>query len=196
MNTIKILVILGSIRENRFGDKPAAWIFDKVKRLEGVEAEFIDLKTLALPRFNYGGYPSAVKDGNYGNEQVNTYAKKIKEADAFIIITPEYNHGYPGALKDALDWVYAEWNKKPVGFVGYGSVLGGRVIEQLRAVSIELQMTPIRAAVHIPSDVFMAVSKESAPGNFELFKPIEEKAQTMLDQLLWWARALKSARQQ
>ena len=192
--SIKIQVIIGSIRPDRFGDKPAHWILGEAKKLEGVEVELIDLKENKLPTFASPGYPSTVKDGNYGKEEINAFAKKIGSADAYIIVTPEYNHGYPSSLKDALDSVYLEWNNKPVAFVAYGSALGARAVEQLRQVAVELQMAPIRAAVHIPSDVYMAVAKETAPANPELFKPIAEKATGMLTQLMWWARALKAAR--
>ena len=191
---IKIQVIIGSIRPDRFADKPAAWITEAAKKIEGAEVEVIDLKDHPVPQFASPGYPSSVKDGNYGNEMINAFAKKIGAADAFIIVTPEYNHGYPGALKDALDSVYMEWNKKPVAFVAYGSALGARAVEQLRQVVVELQMAPMRAAIHLPSDVFMAVSKE--PTNLALFDPVAPKAADMLNQLMWWAKALKTARSQ
>ncbi|MEK7118444.1 MAG: NADPH-dependent FMN reductase, partial [Patescibacteria group bacterium] len=133
--------------------------------------------------------------GNYGNEEVKKFSAKIAEADAFIIVTPEYNHGYSGTLKNALDSIFPEWNRKPVGFVGYGGVGGARAIEQLRQVVVELEMAPIRSAVHISWDMYMAVVKEKAPTDPKLFKPIEERTQEMLAQLLWWAKALKAARE-
>ena len=192
-NTIKIAVIIGSIREGRFADKPATWIAEIVKQKAGVEVDMIDLKEVGLPTFATPGYPSAVQDGNYGSEIANTFAKRIGAADAFIIVSPEYNHGYSGALKDAFDTVYKEWNNKPVAFIGYGSLGGGRAVEQMRTVSIELQMAPIRNAVHLPGDVYGAAMK--APiGDASVFTPVTEKAEGMLTQLLWWAKALKAAR--
>ena len=190
---IKIAVIIGSVREGRFGDKPAHWIFGEAKKLPGVEVELIDLKEIKLPTFATPGYPSAIQDGNYGNEKLNAFAKSIGSADAFIIVSPEYNHGYSSALKDALDSVYKEWNNKPVAFIGYGSIGGGRAIEQLREVSVELQMAPIRNAVHLPGDVYGAAMK-AVLGDATPFAPVAEKATGMLTQLLWWAKALKAAR--
>jgi NAD(P)H-dependent FMN reductase len=195
MDTIKIAIIIGSIREGRFADKPARWITGEAKKLEGVEVEVIDLKDHPVPQFASADYPSQVKDGNYGNDMINAFAKRIGSADAFIMVTPEYNHGYSGALKDAIDSVYLEWNNKPVAFVAYGSVGGARAVEQLRQVAVEIQMAPIRAAVHLPGDVFMGVMKEpDASKHAALFAPVEQKATDMLAQLMWWAKALKTAR--
>ncbi len=191
---IKIQVILASIRHGRFGDKPAHWILGEAKKLERVEAELIDLKDYPLPFLEEETPPSAAK-GNYADNMVKKFGKKISEADAYIIVTPEYNHGYSGVLKNALDSIFVEWNNKPVAFVGYGGVGGARAVEQLRQVVIELQMTPIRYAVHIPMEVYMAVMKEQVPTNPELFKPVVERAGSMLSQLLWFAKALKAARQ-
>jgi NAD(P)H-dependent FMN reductase len=195
MDKIKIQVIIGTVREGRFGDKPAAWITEEAKKIEGAQVEVIDLKDHPVPPFASPGYPSSIKDGNYGNDMINAFAKRIGSADAFIIVTPEYNHGYSGALKDALDSVYMEWNNKPVAFVAYGSVGGARAVEQLRQVAVELQMAPIRAAVHLPVEIFMAVLQEPTAANHPaLFAPINEKAGVMLTQLMWWAKALKAAR--
>jgi len=191
--TIKIGVIIGSVREGRFGDKPAHWIFEEARKIAGVEAELIDLKEIKLPTYATGGYPSAVQDGNYGSDKLNAFAKSIGSADAFIIVSPEYNHGYSSALKDALDSIYKEWNNKPVAFIGYGSVGGARAIEQLREVSVELQMAPIRNAVHLPGDVYGA-AVQATLGDAKPFAPVAEKATGMLTQLLWWAKALKAAR--
>ncbi len=195
MDKIKIQVIIGSVREGRFADKPAKWITEETKKLEGVEVEVIDLKDHPVPQFASPGYPSQVKDGNYGNDKINAFAKKIGSADAYIMVTPEYNHGYSGALKDALDSVYLEWNNKPVAFVAYGSVGGARAVEQLRQVVVELQMAPIRAAIHLPYEVFVGVlSEPDASKHAALFAPIADKATAMLTQLMWWAKALKAAR--
>ncbi len=193
-STIRIGVIIGSVRDGRFGDKPGTWIFNETKKLAGVEAELIDLKEVKLPTYATAGYPSAVQDGNYGSEAVNDFAKRIAAQDAFIIVTPEYNHGYPSALKDALDSVYREWNNKPVAFVGYGSAMGARAIEQLRQVAIELQMHPTRNAVHITGDVYGAAMQSATVGDAAAFAPLAEKAAGMFTQLLWWAKALKAAR--
>ena len=193
MNMLKVHVIMGSTREGRYGDKPAHWILDKVKAKEGIEAELIDLRDWPLPFFNQPVSPSMAKEG-YEYDLAKKWAAKVAEADAYIIVTPEYNHGYPAVLKNALDWVYYQWNKKPVAFVSYGSVGGARSVEQLRGVVAELQMAGMREAVHISWDIYMATMKESIPPNPELFKPFDQKANGMIDQLVWWGNALKTAR--
>jgi len=137
--------------------------------------------------------PTAAK-GVYANETVKKWAKKIKDGDAFIIVSPEYNHGYPAVLKNALDSIFIEWNKKPVGFVSYGGVGGSRAVEQLRQVVIELEMIPIRSAIHIPGEVYMSVINEKVPVNPELFKSLNPKLEKLLVQLLWHAKILKPAR--
>src|SRR5665213_2869794 len=147
---IKIQIIMGSTRQGRFVEQPAKWIFEKAKMQEGIEVELIDLRDWPLPFFDEAVSPSMNK-GNYTNELAAKWAKKVGEADGYIIVTPEYNHGYPGVLKNAIDYVYGEWNNKPVGFVSYGGVAGGtRSVQQLRQVAIELQMVPIRNGIHIP----------------------------------------------
>src|SRR5579859_7915590 len=140
---VKIQVIIGSTRKGRFSEKPAHWIFDELKKRQDVDAELIDLRDWPLPFFDESISPSQNK-GTYENALAAKWAKKIEEADGFIIVTPEYNHGYSAVLKNALDYVYKEWNKKPVGFVSYGGISGGtRAVQQLRQVAIELQMVPI-----------------------------------------------------
>lgn len=196
---LKIKVILGSTRQHRFGEKPAQWIVDEAKKLEGVEAELLDLREYKMPFFDSPIPPSMAK-GQYSDEVVTKWAKKIQDGDAFIIVTPEYNHGYPAVLKNALDVINPEWNRKPVGFVSYGSALGARSVEQLRQVAVELQMAPIRKAIHIPVDIFMAAMMSQEPTGPELFKPIREgragdAVALFFDDLLWWAKALKIARE-
>ncbi|PIN91340.1 nadph-dependent fmn reductase, partial [Candidatus Pacearchaeota archaeon CG10_big_fil_rev_8_21_14_0_10_31_9] len=186
---MKILVILGSIRKNRFGEKPAKWIYEEAKKQEGLEVELVDLKDYPLPFFDEAISPSMIKEP-YSNENVKKLTKKVDEADGFIIISPEYNHGYPAVLKNMLDYIYKEWNNKAVGFVSYGSVGGARVVEQLRQVAIELQLAPIRQSVHIPTQLFIDIlmGKNNDPNPFDNLKP---QADSFLDQLIWWTKALK-----
>lgn len=192
MDTLKIKVLVGSTREGRFSDKPAAWIADLAKAQEGVEVEVLDLRDYPMPFYEESVSPSMVQDGAYANPAVRTWADKIREADAFIIVTPEYNRGPSAVLKNALDQVYAEWNKKPVAFVGHGSALGARAIEQLRTNAIELQMAPIRQAVGMPwSGMLLAEDGTLKP---DAFAPYEKAAVGLIESLLWWGRALKAAR--
>lgn len=196
---IKLKIIIGSTRKNRFSEKPAHWIFDEAKKITGVEAELLDLRNYPLPFFDEPVSPSYAKEP-FENEIVKQWTAKIKDGDAFIVVTPEYNHGYPAVLKNAMDYVFKEWHNKPIGFIGYGSVGGARSIEQLRQVVIELQMTPIRTAIHIPSQVYMAVMNQPLPVNPELFVPLRQgpadKVEQFLTQLISSAKVLKAGREQ
>lgn len=189
---LSVKVIAGSTREGRFSDKAALWIAGELKKQEGVETEILDLRDYAMPFFNEAMSPS-MKQEPYKNEAVARFTAKIAEGDAFIIVTPEYNRGTSGVLKNALDWVYQEWNGKPIAFVSYGSVGGARAVEQLRLVAIELQMAPIRNAVHIPGEHYFPVLFGKKDVN-ELFATLAKQSEGMVTQLLWWTRALKSAR--
>ena len=140
---MKIQVILGSTRQGRFGEKIASWVME-----HAAEAELLDLRDYPLPFFDESVSPSSIKEP-YTNPAVAKWTKKISEGDAYLVITPEYNHGYPAVPKNALDYVYKEWNGKKIGFVGYGVVGAVRAIEQLRQDAIELRMIPLRDAVHI-----------------------------------------------
>ncbi len=194
MDKLKILVILGSTREGRFGDKPAHWMRDFLGKDEHIDAELVDLRDWPLPLFDQPKSPSRVTDGHYGHPLADQWAAKIGAADGFVLIAAEYNHGYTAALKNALDWLYREWTRKPVSFVGYGGAGGARAIEQLRLVAVELQMAPLRFAVHLPLEVFRAVVKATVPADPALFAPSEQAAAAMRDDLVWWAKALRDAR--
>ena len=188
---LNIKVIAVSTREGRFSDKAAVWIAGEISKQEGVAVEVLDLRDYDMPFFNEPMSPS-FKQEPYKNEAVARFTKKIEEGDAFVIVTPEYNHGTSGVLKNALDWVYQEWNNKPVAFVSYGSVGGARAVEQLRLNAIELQMAPIRNAVHIPGEQYFQVLFGKMDAK-ELFASVSKQAEGMIAQLLWWARALKNA---
>ena len=190
----KIAVILGSTRQNRFGEKPARWIFEELKKRNGVDAELLDLRDYRIPFYDHPASPAWMQ-GPFGDETTRAWTTKIAENDGFIIVAPEYNHGYSAELKNAIDHVYGAWNNKPVAFVSYGSAGGARAIEQLRLVSIELQMAPIRQGVHIFADLYMAILKDEVPVDPAKFAPVQQSADTMIDQLLWWTDALKTARE-
>ena len=188
---LNIKIIVGSTREARFSDKAAAWITGEIRKQKEIEAEALDLRDYDMPFYNEPVSPS-YKQGPFKNKAVARFTKKIAEGDAFVIITPEYNHGTSGVLKNALDWVYPEWNNKPVAFVSYGSVGGARAVEQLRLNAIELQMAPIRQAVHIQQHWNLLDEKGNLKeGALESFT---KSAEAMLVQLIWWTRALKNAR--
>ncbi len=187
-----IKVIIGSTREGRFGDKAGAWIAEELKKEANVLVEILDLRDYEMPFFNEAVSPS-YKTEPYKNEAVARFTTKIAEADAYVIVTPEYNRGTTAVLKNALDWVYQEWNNKPVAFVSYGTVGGARAVEQLRLNAIELQMSPIRESININGELYFPVLfGQGTPA--ELFAKYTEKAKSMITQLLWWTDALKNAR--
>lgn len=190
---MKILVIIGSTRQNRFSEKPAKWIFEEAKARKDFEVELIDLRDYPLPFFDEPVSPSMAKEP-YPNKNVQKLSKKISEADGFIVVTPEYNHGYPAVLKNMFDYIYHDWNRKAIGFVSYGTVGGARSVEQLRQVAVELQMAPIRQSVHIPPQLFFDIimGKNHEPNPFEHLKP---QADSFFEQLIWWTNALKDARE-
>lgn len=191
MNTLNIKIILASVRNGRFGDKPAGWIFDIASQIEGLSVELLDIKDYMFPVFAETTSPAYI-EGAYSTPEINSWAEKIASADGFIVVTPEYNHGYPASLKNNLDYLYKEWNNKPITFVSYGGVGGSRAVEQLRQVAVELQMAPIRNAIHIASP-WNLVEKDGALKTGAL-DDYANGAKSMLEQLIWWASALKEAR--
>lgn len=192
MDNINIKVIVGSTREGRFSDRAAAWIAGELKKNDGINIEVLDLRDYEMPFFYEQETPSAKKTP-YTHEAVVRFTAKIAEGDAFVLVTPEYNRGTSAVLKNALDWVNQEWNNKPVAFVSYGAVGGARAVEQLRLNSIELQMAPIRSAVHIPGNRYFPVIMGKASES-ELFASLADDAKVMISQLMWWTKALKTAR--
>jgi NAD(P)H-dependent FMN reductase len=186
-----ISVIVGSTREGRFSEKPAHWILQHLKKREGVDARLLDLRDFPMPFFD--AVPPAMPGrAPYQNEVVQRWTAAIAQSDGFVFVTPEYNYGPPAVLKNALDWVYPEWHRKPACFVSYGSVGGARSVQQLRETAIELQLAPIRSSVHIPVATLWAHFQggDVAAG----LAGLEGPAGTMIDDLLWWTAALKAAR--
>ena len=187
-----ISVIVGSIRQGRFSEKPARWILEHLKKRDGVDARLLDLRDLPMPFFDQPVPPSTPGKQPYENENVRKWTAAIAESDGFVFVTPEYNYGPPAVLKNAIDWVYPEWNRKAVGFVSYGSAMGVRSVQQLRETAIELQLAPVRSSVHIPVATLWAHYKggDVDAGLAEL----EAAATKLIDDLLWWTSALKTAR--
>lgn len=188
MTQMKIQVIIGSTRASRFGVQPAEWIFQELKKQSDLEVELIDLRDWPLPFFNESVSP-AFNNGKYELDLAQKWAAKIGEADGYVFVTPEYNHGYSAVLKNAIDYISREWNKKPVAFVAYGSVGGVRAVEQLRQVAAELQMVSIRQAVYIVN--FWSLLDEQGKLKTE---SLQSSADAMIENLLWWTKALKTAR--
>jgi NAD(P)H-dependent FMN reductase len=182
-------IVLGTTRQGRFGDRPAQWIHGIAAKRTDLDFELIDLRDYPLPFFDEAASPVYAPPKN---EQAQRWARKIVQLDGLILVTAEYNHGAPAVLKNALDHAYAEFNRKPVAFVGYGGVGAARAVEQLRLNAIELQMAPVRNAVHIGMMEFLAVWQQGK--SFDDFPHLAQAATAMLDDLSWWVGALKKAR--
>lgn len=186
---LNIKIILGSTRQGRFSDKVGKWVYSIIKDDKNIKTELLDLRDYPMPFFDEKVSPS-MATGEYSNKVVQKWAKKIGEGDGFIIVTPEYNHGYPAVLKNALDYVYHEWNKKPVAFVSYGGSAGGtRAVQQLRQVAIELQLIPIRPGVHFVN-YWNDLDKK---GNL-ITKDADKKLEHLLTELIWFGNLLKSGK--
>lgn len=192
--TPSIAVIVGSTRPDRFSEIPARWIYDQLQARDDVTVRLLDLRDYPMPFFDEPYSPMRADREPFDNEAVQRWTEEIAASDGFIVVSPEYNHGYSAVLKNAFDYVYREWNRKPIAFVGYGSVGGARAVEQLRLVAIELQMAAIRPAVHLPVAV-MTAHLQGGDVAAELGK-LEATANTMVDDLLWWTQALNAARAQ
>lgn len=184
---LKVAVIIGSTRPGRVGEAVARWVYDITKQRDDAEFELVDIADFNLPLLDEPVPPSM---GQYSQPHTIAWAEKVASFDAYVFVTPEYNHGTSGALKNALDFVYGEWNNKAAGFVSYGSAGGARAVEQLRLVFSELQIA------HVRNQVMLSLFTDFE--NFNEFKPHprnEESVNAMLDQLVAWGGALKTMRE-
>jgi len=187
-----ISVIVGSTREGRFSEKPAKWILEHLKKRDDIDARLLDLRDYPMPFFDQPVTPATPGRPAFEHEVVQKWTAAIAQSDGFVCVTPEYNYGPPAVLKNAIDWVYPDWNRKAAGFVSYGSAVGARGVQQLRQIVIEVQVAPIRSSVHIPVATLWAHYQggDVEAGLAELGAP----AGAMIDDLLWWTAALKAAR--
>jgi NAD(P)H-dependent FMN reductase len=186
-----ISVIIGSTREGRFSEKPARWILRRLKKRDGVDARLLDLRDFPMPFFDQPATPAMPGRPAFEHEVVRKWTAAIAESDGFVFVTPEYNFGPAAVLKNAIDWVYPEWKRKAACFVSYGSAGGARSVQQLRETAIELQLAAIRSSVHIPVATLMA---HYQGGDVEAgLAALEVPAEAMIDDLLWWTAALKTA---
>ena len=191
---MRIAVVQGTTRQDRFSQLVSTWVVGYLSAREGVEVELIDLRDHPLPFFDEK--PPAYTLRDYPSEAVAELGRALDRADGYVILTAEYNHGYPAVLKNALDWTFVEWRRKPISFVGWGNVGGARAIEQLREVAVEFEMAPLRHAVHILPDLMRLARTNTDPDDVSAFATLEPKISTLADDLTWWMRALSSARLQ
>jgi NAD(P)H-dependent FMN reductase len=190
MSKPRIAIIISTTRAARFGHKPAQWVKDIAAQRDDIETEIVDLRDFPMPFFDEVATNAWAPTQNPVGQQ---WQKKIAEFDGYIFVTAEYNHGIPASLKNALDYAYPEWNRKTAAFVGYGAVGGARAIEHLRLVAAELQLATVRSAVYIQGADFMAVWKEGK--DLKDISYLQAGVKDMLDQLVWWTKALKTARE-
>ena len=178
---LHLAVIVGSTRAGRFGPTVANWFVSQAEQRDGMTIDLIDLVDAQLP-FVLSSTPGPPVAG---------MSARLAAADAFVIVTPEYNHSFPAALKNAIDWHFVEWRAKPIGFVSYGGASGGlRAVEQLRQVFAELHAVTVRDSVsfHGASRLFDADGQPLEP------QRCAAAAGKMLDQIGWWGHALRDAR--
>lgn len=184
---IKIAIIIGSTRPGRKGEVIGRWVQEIAQQRSDAEFELIDIAEYNLPLFDE---PMPPMRGQYTKEHTLAWSQKIAAFDGYIFVTPEYNKSISGALKNAIDFLYREWNNKAAGIVGYGVGGGHRAVEALRLILGELMVADVRAQV--------AVSLQSDFENYSEFKPAphqEAYVHTMLDQVLSWSGALKTVRE-
>ncbi len=183
---LKVAIIVGSTRPNRKAEEVARWVFDIAARRGDATFEIVDIGDFNLPLLNEPLPPSM---GQYGLPHTLAWAEKIGVCDAFVFVTPEYNHSTSGALKNAIDYLFREWNDKAAGFVGYGSTGATRAVEHLRGIMGEIKIADVRAQV--------ALSLFTDFESFTVFKPQagqETAVDAMLNDLIPWGRALQAMR--
>lgn len=183
---INVAVIVGSTRPGRKAEPVAKWVFEHASKRTDAKFELVDIADYGLPLLDEPNLPSS---GKYTHEHTKRWAAKIDSFDAYVFVTPEYNHGIPAALKNAIDYLYKEWNNKAAGFVSYGSASGTRSVEHLRLVMAELQIADVRAQV--------AMSLATDFEAYTTFKPDprhDKSLATLFDQVIAWGTALRTLR--
>lgn len=183
---LNIAIIIGSTRPGRNGAAVGKWVYDIARKRRDARFELIDLLEVNLPFLDEPVPPS---QGKYSKAHTKAWGARVDTFDGYVLVTPEYNHSTSAALKNALDFVYREWNNKAAGFVSYGGAGGTRAVEQLRLVMAELQVATVRAQV--------TLSLRTDFKDYTKFKPAPEQKkslQGMLDQLIAWAGAMKPLR--
>lgn len=190
---LKIGLIVGSTRPNRFADIPAAWIAEAARSRPGVDLQVLDLRDQRLPFLDEPMSP-LFTGGTFSRPEAEAWRAKIGQLDGFIATVAEYNHGPAAVLKNAFDSAFLEWQRKPIAFVGYGGVGGARAIEQLRGVAVELHMAPIKNEVNIGMEPFLGILQQGK--SLDDYPFLVQSREALLDNLIWWGEALKAARSQ
>jgi NAD(P)H-dependent FMN reductase len=191
-STPHIVILVASTRTTRFADYPLKWVLEQTKDNSDFTFEVVDLRDHTLPFENLEG-SAAMAPREYVSEDHQALGEIFDHADGFLVLVNEYNHGYSASLKNTFDHYFVEWNRKPVAFLGYGNAGGARAIEQLRQVIDELDMASVRPTVNILGQFVMAI-RGGNENVTEVFQPLEVRLTALLNDLHWWATALKTAR--
>ncbi|SRR5947207_2159474 len=184
---LRIAIIIGSTRPGRKAEAVAKWVYEIAQNRSDAEFELVDIKDFDLPLLDE---PVSAIMGQYTHQHTKIWSAKIASFDAYVFVTPEYNHGTSGALKNAIDFLYHEWVNKAAGFVSYGGAAGARAAEQLRLVLAEVQIATVR------NQVLLSLFTDFE--NFSVFKPApqhEKSVNAMLEQVTAWGSALKTLRE-
>ena len=185
----RIGIIISTTRKARFADRPAQWLLDLASRRSDAEFEIVDLRDYPMPFFEEDLSPAWAPPAH---PAALAWGRKMAELDGYVVITAEYNHSMSGVLKNALDYAYVEYNRKPVTFVGYGGLGASRAVEQLRQVFAELQVASLKHTVHINTPELLGMMRDGK--DFADFPYLDTAAETMLDDLVWWTDALAAGR--
>nr|WP_239678133.1 NAD(P)H-dependent oxidoreductase [Natronosporangium hydrolyticum] len=187
---LKLAVIVGSVREARFGPVVAEWIAERAEQHGRFKVNLIDLAEVELP-LQLGPEPPAIATADSKPPALAQVSAALEEADAFLVVTPEYNHSFPASLKALIDWHFTEWRAKPIGFASYGGASGGlRAVEQLRQVFAEMHATTVRNSVSF-ANYWESFQEDGSLAEPEL---AQGAATELLNQLAWWGEALLEAR--
>lgn len=190
MNVPKIGIIISSTRATRVGQQAAEYVASIANKRTDLAFEIVDLRDYPMPFFDEVSSNAYVPSTN---EVAQKWQKKIASLDGFIFVTAEYNNSITAALKNALDYAYPEWNRKAAAYFSYGSAGGARAVQHLRDICVELQMAPVRQSVLIMGNDFYPII--NGQKQIKDVPNLEPQVNSMLDQLSWWAHALKSARE-
>lgn len=186
----KIGIIIGTTRQGRFADRPTNWLLEIAGQRDDAAFEVVDLRDYPMPFFDEMGSPFYVPPQN---EIALKWAAKLDSLDGFVFVTAEYNHSISGALKNALDYAYKEYNRKAASFLAYGGSGGARAVEHLRGILAELQVATMKFPVHIGMTEMLGIMREGK--SMADFPHLIDTAKAMLDELVWWTMALKTARE-
>jgi NAD(P)H-dependent FMN reductase len=185
-NMLKVAMVIGSTRPGRKGEAVAKWAYDIARRRSDAEFELLDIADFNLPLLDE---PLPAASGQYSQPHTRAWSAKVASFDGYVFVTPEYNHGASGALRNAIDFLYREWGDKVAGFIGYGYTMGARAIEHLRLVMAAVQVATVRPQV--------GLSLFADFENLNVFKPAamqEENVNAMLDHVIAWGGALQPLR--